>query len=615
MKKARLLSLIFVFLLGHVLPGWAQEGMAFNARIERSTASVGNPLYLYLEFRGAQDVDAPDIPQVDGLNIKYIGPTTSMTIVNGKMSRSITHTYLVFPRREGTYKIGPFRAEQGGKVYEAPALDLSITGKPAVTQQAGQPPMSSVPDATSVPAYTGDNIFLSMSIDKNSLYVNESAILTIKLYVDGVGLRDIEFPAYAHEGFSGEDFNEPQRTQETVGGRRYEVLVFRQNIFAIKEGEYEIGPARLNCKMLVRKQVSRRRSSLFGMSVFNDDFFDSAFGGYDVYPVELESKGLNVSVLPFPSEGKPLDFKGAVGYFDMDASIDPIKVNVGDPVVLKTIISGSGNMDTVTSPSVNITDDLKTYEPDVSRETNKKVYEQVIIPKSDKVTEIPEVSFSFFNPASGRYKTIKKGPFPISVMKPSGTENSVKMVTLSGKEQVFYPQEKIGQDIIHIKDDTGEVSPIGGYLYRNPLFLPGHLLVLVLFGIFFGAYRKSEKMRTDKKYARFTKAPGKAKKGISKAESYLKKGDMELFYDTLTKALGEYVSGKLDLPKGNVTVDAVRARVEGTQKGGEIISMLGEVLAKCEMARYAAFDPDKKDGRETLEKTKKLLVYLEKIKI
>ena len=56
---------------------------------------------LYLTFIGSQDAPQPDISPVDGIKITYVGPATKMSIVNGKVSQSITHTYLVIPKKGG----------------------------------------------------------------------------------------------------------------------------------------------------------------------------------------------------------------------------------------------------------------------------------------------------------------------------------------------------------------------------------------------------------------------------------------------------------------------------------------------------------------------------------
>ena len=117
MKKT---LIIFISVILFLVPGFslAQEDIRFEASLEKNTVSVGNPIYLYLSFDGTQDVEVPDVPEISGLRIKYVGPATEISIVNGKVTKRITHTYLVMPQKAGSYNIGPFAADYRGRFIE-----------------------------------------------------------------------------------------------------------------------------------------------------------------------------------------------------------------------------------------------------------------------------------------------------------------------------------------------------------------------------------------------------------------------------------------------------------------------------------------------------------------
>jgi hypothetical protein len=613
MKKIYILIFIVVFFIVSGIT-WAQEER-FEATLEMNRASAGNPLYLYLTFYGSRDVSRPEISSIEGLRIKYVGPSTKMTVVNGKVSRSITHMYLVIPLKSGKFDIGPFSVEYRGRIYNADAVTLTISDLPSRPPQPGpsavpSPPVRGVPEEA---PYVGDRIFLTMEVNKDQVYINESVFATIKVYVNEVGLKDIEYPAYSHEGFSAGEFFEPERSRETVHGAGYDVLVFRQHLFAIKEGDYVIGPAKLRCKMIVRKRTSRR-ASLFGSSIFDDDFFSSRFG-QNIYPIELESKDIPISILPFPVKGRPPDFQGTVGDFDMDVSVHPAKVKVGDPITLRMVISGRGNLDTVTVPRLDLTEKFKTYEPQVTKKGGKKIYEQILIPKTDEAKEIPEVSFSFFNPSSKEYETIRKGPFPVEVVEQPASERAVKMVSMPGVEQMFYPEEKIGKDIIHIKENMGKLHHKGQFLYRNWLFWFGQFIPLALFSVFYIGHKRKERIQKDESYARFLRAPRKARNGLARAKSYLARDDILPFYDVVFKTLQEYLGDRFNLPRGSVTGQVIEDRLHLVGCDEKIMEMLREVFFRCEVARYASSVPGGPEARETLEKVRKVIAHLEKVKL
>ncbi|HPN73100.1 MAG TPA: BatD family protein, partial [Candidatus Omnitrophota bacterium] len=368
-----------------------------EASLELERVYPGNPVYLYLVFTGSSNVRQPEVAPVDGLNIRQVGSSTQMSVVNGVVAQSITYSYLIMPLKPGVYDIGPFAAVFGGQTYRADAVTLTVDGSPQGTPTASPVPTS--PRKSAVPPsplpsssddnavfYSGNDIFLVTEIDKTRIYVNEVVPVTIKLLVDNVGLKDIEYPAYPHEGFSSGEFIKPERKRESYRGTVYDTLEFRQDLSAFKEGYYVIGPATIRCKMMSRSQRTSRRSSIFGVSVFMDDPFST---GYETYPIELRSNQIEVEVLPFPEKDKPADFKGAVGVFSFDASVSPAEVKVGDPITVKMSVTGHGNLDTVTAPEIKENDLFRVYEPVVSKKGNTKTYEQVLIPRTSKAKEIP----------------------------------------------------------------------------------------------------------------------------------------------------------------------------------------------------------------------------------
>ena len=615
MKKTILTITALILFTGAT---FAQGEMRLEATLEKNRVSLGDPVYLYIAFYGSQNVPRPEIVQQAGLKIQYVGPASEMSVVNGVAKQSITHTYLVMPLKAGNYALGPFYVDYRGRAYNASPVTLAVTDKAAPSSSgstAYRPSSSSLPGGKpprdTVP-YKSDRIFLTLDVERSILYLNETVPVTLKVYVNDMGLKDIEYPFYSHEGFSTGEFKEPARIKETVRGVRYDVLVFTQDLYAIKEGDYILGPANISCKMVTRKEAPRRQS-LFGSSVFDDDFFSRRFG-YETYPIELESKGIPVTVLPFPTTGKPKNFAGAVGSFDMDVSITPRKLKVGDPITVRMAISGKGSLDTVTAPILLESDKFKTYEPQVTKKSNQKIYEQILVPRTDEAKEVPQIMFSYFDPIGKKYETVKRGPFPVEVLKQPESERTVKMVAMPGEQQVFYPEEKIGRDIIHIKDDIGTLAPIGKFVYESKIFWGSQAGILLLFIIACVSYREKERIQKDKGYARLLKAPRKARKGIAKAKKYLTKGETVPFYDTIHKTLQDYMADRFNMPKGSVSVETVKERLDGVTYDEDVMAMMNDVFTKCEMARYA---PSATVGNEeeVLFAAKQIMEYLERLKV
>ncbi|MFH1877484.1 MAG: BatD family protein [Candidatus Omnitrophota bacterium] len=606
-----------VILMCALCAGSAFGRADFQAELEMSRVSIGNPLYLYLTFYGGQSVNRPDVPAVDGLQIKYVGPFPNTAVDSNGITQSITFRYLIIPMKKGEYTLGPFFAEYQGQMYRANPVVLVASDQPSggagpsySSSAAGRPGLFSQGDDLAAP-YMKDRLFIVIQVDKPVIYVNEVVPFTIKIYVDGLGLKDIEYPVYPHEGLSTGKFLEPERRHETYRGNSYDVLVFRQDLFGLKEGDHMIGPATLKCKMVIRKEMPRR-SSLFGRSVFDDDFMNSRFG-YNIYPVELESNEVMVTILPFPEQGRTSDFEGAVGDFKMAVSVDPADVKMGDPVTLKITVSGEGNLDTVTAPRLENEEGFKVYEPQVSKKEEEKikVYEQVIIPKDPGIKSVPAVVFSFFNPYTRQYVTLKKGPFPINIIEQPEATSPVKFVPALGGEHPV--SEEFGKDILHIKEGAGVLRNKGYFLYRDRAFIAAQIFPLLLFIVLYQVYRKKERIVTDRRYARSLKAPRSARGGMKKARICLEKGgNLMHFYDIIFKTLQEYFGNRFDLPKGDLTYPDIAEHIKGAEYDAEVLGTLREIFSICEIARFGASVPEGKGASEILRDVSKIIDYFEK---
>ncbi|MFA5500159.1 MAG: BatD family protein [Candidatus Omnitrophota bacterium] len=113
MKYFKIGVLILVFAgmaaaLGHA------EDIKFEASIDKKTVAIGESAQLGLTFYGTQNVPAPDIGNIEGCDVRYLGPSTMMTVINGSVSTSITHMYKIQPLRMGRFQFGPFTFKYEG---------------------------------------------------------------------------------------------------------------------------------------------------------------------------------------------------------------------------------------------------------------------------------------------------------------------------------------------------------------------------------------------------------------------------------------------------------------------------------------------------------------------
>ena len=218
-------------------------------------------------------------------------------------------------------------------------------------------------------------------------------------------ISDIDYAAPATKNFMEESSATKDSTKRS-GGIAYSVLELRTALFPMVSGELAVSPARLKCNLVLQQ---RRQQDTPIDNLFSDAFFDDFFGrGQKRYPMERVTGAISLKVKPLPDQGKPKDFNGAVGSFNMDASIKTQHVKVGDPITLSMSVYGDGNIQTISEPLLvlNNEKDFKLYPAESSTQiTNRdevirgrKVFSKVIEPQKTDLKFTPVIMFSFFEP-------------------------------------------------------------------------------------------------------------------------------------------------------------------------------------------------------------------------
>lgn len=582
------------------------DDIEFTASVDRKKIPLGASVQLNLSFKGSNDVSALDLPDVDGFRIAYRGPSSMTTIVNGRVSQSITHIYELVPVREGTFTIGPFSLDYKGKQYSTQAITVEVykSSQPA-SSFSGSSNLSQE-DASGF----NDRLVLTMELARKKVYVNETIALALKLYVSGVALRDILYPQFDHDGFSVGEFQKPEQYNEILSGVGYDVVEFKTTIAPLKPGLLKLGPAQLQCSVLVQSRVKRRGSSLFD-DFFNNDNFSNFLSGMDMRQITLKSQDIIVEALPLPEDGKPKDFNGAMGNFEFKLDANPKEVKVGDPITVRMVIEGEGNLNTVVAPVLSEQQGFKVYEPQVTTKDNKKIFEQILMPKKDTITQIPSFSFSFFDTAKGIYRTITSQAIAIKVDK--SEEGELKLVEMQQGVKVSTPkEEEIGKDIIYIKDSLGELKPQNFYLIRQKWFRFLNLLPLLLLSIVLFVHKRRLRFKNDIRYARHFHAPKKARRGLAQLKQLLGQNNPEKFYEVLFKTIREYLGDKYHIPIGGITINIVDEVLKAKNIDQEMLAAVKTIFQQCDMARYAPLDFSSKQMQDSLNALTNFVEYMER---
>ncbi len=545
--------------------------------IQPRILNLGEAATATVTFHGANAPGALSLPDdIDGLSIQNAGVTHQN--ING--ARSVLFAYRIFPRRAGEFTLGPYRLDAEGN---DPAATLD-----AITLSVRAPD----PDAPQ-----GEMLFARIHSSAPAPFVQQTFDIVLSVYaLPTVELaRDIRLAGgFPESGFVQGPFEELPTVREEVDGQIYVLRRFRARFRALTAGDFDITPT-LQVGVVDRSaQNSRRRSSPFG-TFFDDPFFDAP----PVTPVTLSTAPLALHIRPVPAEGRPADYSGAVGQFRFDVDVKPRELKVGEPLTVTLRVSGRGNIAAVLPPSYADSPLYKTYEarqsgesPDPAAESGVKTFEQVVIPRSVDLAELPALSFSVFDPEAAAYRTLAAGPFPLTVHE-SETGASALLMQIPDADDASRARALVlGTDIVYIQPAPSRWlrpsdSPLTPFAVATTL---GFALPPVLLAALAFSTRRRNRLASDVAYARRRQAPRAARSALRRAEeaAHAPTPDPRAVFELLSDAAVAYFSHRLNLPPGAATPAALLDLLSRAPLPPESLARWREFFDLSDRVRYGA---------------------------
>jgi len=611
MRKISALLIVTLCLCASAYHALAAD-MKFQANLDRNDITIGESTQLGLTFYGTQSMPAPDIGAIDGLDIHYIGPSTMMTVINGQVSSSITHMYSVQALRPGKFQLGPFTFQHKNATYVSNTTFLEVTSEKVVQQSARAP--AAVVEKLNL----GDRVFVTLEADKLAGYVNELIPVTVRLFVNRMNVSDIQLPTFDQEEFSKVAFKEPKQYRRSIGGVLYDILEFKTNIFGTKPGDYMLGPVKLKCNVMVRKNLPRgpsARDDFFGDEFGSNPFYDDFFTRYERHPVELKSQDVKIIIQPLPVQGRPLDFSGAIGDYQFIVDANPKKVKVGDPITLDMSINGKGNFNTVIIPRIESAEGFKVYEPQIKTGENTKEFKQVLIPETDKVTQIPALTFNYFNPYRKEYKSISQGPIAINVEKAKDEMPAQVIGPVSTAAEPVPEKDEFSRDIIYIKESPGAWIEKGKRMYKAKSLAAGFILPFILLNILAVVQKRRNRIRSDSVYAGRINAFKLQKRAIRNLRRQLRTGDRKAFYEHLFKTMQDYLGNRLNISPAGITYAVIESALSSKEPDLDIMRKMACLFDECDRAKFAETPTSDMKVEDDLKELKEIIDYFERKKI
>ncbi len=575
---------LWIALLALTVQAYADDKVTFTASAPDAVA-VGDQFRLSYTVN-TQKVKNFRAPSIKGFDV-LMGPSRSysMQSINGNTTETLTFTYILLAQKEGEYTIpGATITANGDQMLSNSVKIKVLPADKANSSQSGNA-QSTSRSSSSGTSISNNDLFITATASKTTAYEQEAILLTYKIYtvVDLRGFDNVKLPDF--KGFHSQEVELPNDRRwglEHYKGRNYHSTIYRQFVlFPQQSGKLTIDAARFD-------------ASIEKMDAIDDPFeafFNGGAGSIQIKKTLMTPK-LTIDVKPLPA-GKPADFSGGVGEFNISSSINSTRVKTNDAITVKVVISGTGNLKLVGEPEVKFPEDFEVYDPKVDskfRLTNaglsgNKVIEYLAIPRNAGTYKIPAIKFSYFDIKSRSYKTLTTEEYTVQVEKGAGNASQT-IANFTNKEDL----KVLNEDIRFIKQNDVKLSPKGEYFFGSMGYWLFYIIPGLIFIACFLIYRKQIAANANVAKVRTKKANKVAVKRMKQAGKLLAANEKDAFYDEVLKALWGYISDKLSIPVSQLSKDNIEEELRKYGVAEDLIKEFLNALNSCEFARFAPGD-------------------------
>ncbi len=524
-----------------------------------------------------------------GLEVIYgpsISTQESFRIVNGHTSgsSSTTFTFTFIANKAGSYVLPPARISVDGRTISSSSVKITATPsrQQGSSQQNGprffdedQQRNQQQEARMSVPA-NGQDLFIRVNASKHKVHEQEAVVLTYKVYTL-VDLTELNGKMPDLKGFHVQEVPLPQQKTfhtETVGGRTYRCVTWSQYVmYPQMTGTLEIP------SITFKGTVVRRNRYVDPL----EEFFNGG-SGYVEQRREIKAPPVTIHVDPLPK--KPDNFSGGVGHFNISAQADKRQLKTGEPLTVRCIVTGTGNMKLMKEPVLTLPKDFERYDTKTTDKTHltgnglegNMIYDFLAVPTHAGKYTIPPLRLTYYDTQSNGYKTVKTESITLNVEQGDGT---VDITDYS---------ENQDNDIHAIHTGKSKTIRHDKFFFLSTAYWIWLVLLLILFGTLLYMFRRKALLNANIILAREKKAEKVANRRLTRAAELMRQGQATAFYDEVLRTLWGYTGDKLHIPVEHLNRENIRQTLTDNGIEEDTIDQFINALDECEYEQYAPGD-------------------------
>ena len=570
MKRSSLSLAIFI--ITALMPSFSWGKVTVSLKLDRPEVQLVDSIELIVRVDGSRDSDSP--PEIQGLenfDVRSGGTSSRVEFINGKISSGVDYTYFIQPHKIGIFQVGPARVLINGKPHVSNTAQLRVL-RSAEGKGGERSP-----------------VFLTAELSDDTVYVEEQTIYTLKLHLRR-NVRNINLNLPEAENLVFKQISKPIEYRSNLNGQVFQVLEVRYAVVPSKAGSYTVDPAKMSMTVLKSRRNLNR-------GIFDDPFSSFSSGR----PLSVTSKSVQLTVHPLPQVGKPPDFSGLVGKFEIWSKLEPASLKTGESATLTVAVSGQGNVNRIPDLKIPELDDIKIYADKPLLESTQdsegtrgsKIMKWALVPEKDGRLEVPPVTVSYFDPENHSYKTLRSSRYTLSVR--PGKKETINIsepnaAAISDDSAVKQAIREIGRDIFPVHTAMQNFETVNRLQPESWLFWA---LLGLPFALYLGMLG-SMKLRRHSRAGQPDMVAKKAARTFYK--QYRKR---ELSARKLLQLIRGYLNSRFGLSYGSLTPQESVKILIAQGVGADTAEKLQSIMLQLENAEYtgqgmeaAAIDSD-----------------------
>ena len=367
-----------------------------------SKVKLGQNERLRVSFEMNKDGDFFEAPSFENFEV-LMGPSQSISssFINGKRSFSKSYTYVLRPKKQGQLIIDSASITIDNTVYNTDPKTVLVTE-----------PIDNPNAPKTAQDIADESLYLVATLSNDKPYLNQGVLVTYTLYFSPrVYINNfipVENPTYKNFWSQDLPIKEYETRRTTFRNESFNAVDLKTVVlYPQKSGSLALDPFALELYV----QIPTGRRDFFG-----DPIMRSA-------TKTVQAGDLSINVRELPEKGKPLNFSGAVGNFELSVDASRTRLEADESTQIKVKVNGKGNLKLLSIPELSLPSALEKYDPEytddvrVNREgMNGSVSNSyTVVPRYAGSYPVDPIEFTYFDPNSKSYKTLSSDPFDLTV--------------------------------------------------------------------------------------------------------------------------------------------------------------------------------------------------------